>query len=57
MTIDIYESSYKSWNEKVLDSIYDYTEVRYDVKQRSKILFSGIEALKYSKIVSQALSI
>jgi hypothetical protein len=27
ITINIYDSAYKSWNEKILDTIYDYTEV------------------------------
>lgn len=26
ITINIYDSAYKGWNEKILDSIYDYTE-------------------------------
>ena len=27
ITINIYESAYKTWNEKIMESIYDYTEV------------------------------
>ena len=26
ITINIYDSAYKGWNEKILDTIYDYTE-------------------------------